>query len=466
MGARSRAGAGTVQHAATQHHSSRRAWRRGAGFTLTAALGVALTAAAGAPATAARPSTPQDSSAVLLEWNLRAQPITSSLRPTAHGQTRGIAMVAGAVYDAVNAVHGGHQPYLLDLDALDISPGASTDAAVATAAHHVLVALAPAQQATLDTALTATLATVPDGAAQDEGARAGEAAAEAMLEARQGDGFMAPFTFELGTGPGDWRPSPAGALDPDPWVGNLRPFLLESQDQFPSSGPNALTSRKYTKDFIEVKELGSLTNTTRTADQTKTAIFWQTAPAPLWHGMARDLIARHDLGAADAARLLASMSLAGADGAISCWNDKYNWYFWRPMAAIREADTDGNPATTGDPAWLPLFDPSTATTPPLSNPPFPEHPSGHGCVTGATLGAVESFFGTDKVTINVTSGRYPGDVRTFSRLSTAMDEVIDARVWGGIHFRAADVVGSEIGAKVARWTEKHYFQPVRGAGSS
>ena len=402
---------------------------------------------------------------MLLEWNLKAQAITTALRPSAHGQTRGIAMVAGAVYDAVNAIDRGHQPYLLDLEALGISPAASTDAAVATAAHDVLVALAPAQQATLDTALAATLATVPDGTGEDEGVRAGTAAAEAMLDARQGDGFMAPFTFELGTEAGDWRPFPAGALDPDPWVGNLRPFLINSPDQFHAAGPNSLTSRAYAKDFTEVKDLGSLVSTSRTPAQTKTAIFWQTAPAPLWHGMARDLIARHHLGAADAARLLASMSLAGADGAIACWNDKYHWQFWRPVAAIREADTDGNAATIADPAWLPLFDPSTATTPPLSNPPFPEHPSGHGCVTGATLGAVESFFGTDKVTINLVSGRFPAEVRTFSRLSTAMDEVIDARVWGGIHFRTADVVGSQIGSKVARWAEKNYFEPVHAGAS-
>jgi hypothetical protein len=189
---------------------------------------------------------------VLLEWNLRAQAVTTSLRPTAHGQARGTAMVAGAVYDAVNAVDRGHRPYLLNLRTLGIRRGASTDAAVATAAHHVLVALAPAQQATLDTAWSATLAAIPDGVAQDEGVRAGEAAAAAMLAARAGDGFMAPFTFDLGTGPGDWRPFPAGAFDPDPWVGQLKPFLLRSQDQFPSTGPNSLTSRRYTKEFNEV----------------------------------------------------------------------------------------------------------------------------------------------------------------------------------------------------------------------
>ena len=460
MRARSRAGAGTVQNTSPQHLLPGRARRRGAGFALTAALGVALTAIPGAPATAHPEHSTQASATVLLEWNLRAQAVTTSLRPTAHGQTRGIAMVAGAVYDAVNAIDRGHEPYLLDLRGLRIERGASTDAAVATAAHHVLVALAPAQQASLDSALAATLGAVPDGEAEDEGVRAGAAAADAMLDAREGDGFMAPFTFDLGTGPGDWRPFPAGALDPDAWVGNLRPFLIRSPDQFPSSGPNSLSSAKYTRDFTEVKELGSLTSTTRTADQTKTAIFWQAAPAPLWHGMARDLITRRGLGAADAARLLASMSLAGADGAISCWNDKYHWQFWRPVTAIREADTDRNPATTADPTWLPLFDPSTPSTPPLSNPPFPEHPSGHGCVTGATLTAVKNFFGTDKVTINLVSGRYPGEVRTFTRLSTVMDEVIDARVWGGIHFRSSDVAGTEIGKEVGRWTDLHYFRPV------
>lgn len=370
-------------------------------------------------------------------------------------------MVAGAVYDAVNAIDRSHQPYRLDVAALDIKPWASTDAAIATAAHDVLVAIVPqAQWAALDTALTTSLAAVPDGAGEDEGVRAGRAAAAAMVDLRRGDGFMSPFTFNLGTEPGDWRPSPATALDPDPWVGQLRPFLMRSPDQFRSSGPNALTSAEYAKDFNEVKELGSLTSTRRTADQTKAAIFWQTAPAPLWHGMARDLITRHGLSASEGARLIASMSLAGADGAIACWNDKYYWQFWRPNAAIREADTDDNPATVADPGWRPLFDPATATTPPLVNPPFPDHPSGHGCVSGATLDAVRTFFGTDKVSVRMASSRYPGETRDFSRLSLAMKEIIDARVWGGIHFRTADVVGANTGRKVGHWMEKHYFQPV------
>jgi hypothetical protein len=455
----SRSGAGTVHHTYARGLRPHKPWRRAAGFALTAALGTSIAAAAGTPATA-HPVASRTGSAVLLEWNLRSQGVTTALRPTAHGQTRGTAMVAGAVYDAVNAIDRGYEPYVLGIKSLRIKRWASIDAAIATAAHHVLVALAPDQQAGLDSAYSDTLAAIPDGRSQDEGVRAGAAAADAMLDSREGDGYRAAFTFNLGTEPGDWRPFPAGVFDPDPWVGQLRPFLIRSQDHFRSPGPNALTGRKYAKEFNEVKELGSLTSTRRTAAQTKTAIFWQTASAPLWHGMARDLITRHRLDAAAGARLLARMSLAGADGAISCWNDKYYWQFWRPVAAIREADTDDNQATVADPGWLPLFDPSTPTTPSLSNPPFPEHPSGHGCVTGATLDAVRTFFGTDKVTINVASSRYPGEVRSFSRLSVAMDEVIDARVWGGIHFRTADVAGATIGKKVGRWMDEHYFRPV------
>jgi hypothetical protein len=166
------------------------------------------------------------------------------------------------------------------------------------------------------------------------------------------------------------------------------------------------------------------------------------------------------VGAVDEARLLAMVNLAAADGAIACWNDKYYWNFWRPVAAIREAENDGNPATLADPAWKPLFDPSTPTTPPLVTPPFPDHPSGHGCVSGAVLHTAQDFFGTDKLGFNVYSSRFPGQPRHFDRLSAALKEVIDARVWGGIHFRTADVQGAVMGKKVAHWLDTHYFQAI------
>jgi hypothetical protein len=153
-------------------------------------------------------------------------------------------------------------------------------------------------------------------------------------------------------------------------------------------------------------------------------------------------------------------SLAAADGAIGCWNDKYYWNFWRPIDAIHDAANDGNPATETDADWKPLFDPSTPTTPPLSTPPFPDHPSGHSCVSSGTLHAIQEFFRTDKLAFDITSTRFPTQPRHYDRGSEALKEVLDARVWGGIHFRTADVQGAVIGKKVAHWERKHYFQPV------
>ena len=196
---------------------------------------------------------------------------------------------------------------------------------------------------------------------KDGGIAAGEAAAAAMLAARANDGRGGPFTFDIGTGAGRWRPLTPTALDPTPWVGNVRPFVLETPWQLRSEGPNPLTSRAYARDFAEVKRLGSLSSSARTADQTKAAIFWQAQPMALYGGAMRQLSAKRHLGIAANARLFAMVSLAAADGAISCWNDKYHWKFWRPIAAIREAATDGNPATVADPEWKPLFDPSTVT---------------------------------------------------------------------------------------------------------
>ena len=400
---------------------------------------------------------------VIGQWNLIAQQQTIPLRPTAHGESRGMAMVEGAVYDAVNAIDRGHEPYLVDPGQLGAQPWFSQDAAAATAAHDVLVAIAPGQQATLDGLYATTMAGITD-AFKAEGAAVGAAAADAMLAFRENDGFMAAFdwTLVIGPDPGDWRPMTPTALDPDPWVGSLKPFLIQSPDQFRSDGPNALTSGAYTKDFNEVKELGSRTSTARTDDETKAAVFWQFPPIALWNGLARSLAG--GLDTADQARLYAMINLAAADGAISCWNDKYFWNFWRPRAAIREADTDGNPQTVADPNWEPLFHPLTQTTPPLANPPFPDHPSGHGCVSGATIEAFQDFFGTDKMTFDVVGGRSLEGVaippRHFERFSDALKEVIDARVWGGIHFRTADVQGAVLGKKVAHWLVKHYFQPV------
>src|SRR5437868_6799329 len=403
------------------------------------------------------------------DWNLIA---SNSIVVTA-GQPPPVsvlhfAMVHGAVYDAVNAIDRGHQPYLLQPPS---NPTDSKEAAAATAAFHVLVGfpdlpgLFPAQQPTLQPQYDAYIAALPDNppGSKAAGVAIGETTARAMLQARMNDGRFGPPPALYPPAPGIWRPTPPNyANDPAPWVGNVRPFIVPSVEMLRTDGPNALTSAAYAEDFNEVKELGSLTSTTRTPDQTDAAIFWQDHAPALYNRIFRTLAASQNLDIVENARLFAMGNLAGADALIGCWNDKYYWQFWRPITAIREADTDGNPATVADPTWLPLFDPTTpvCNPPPLVTPPFPDHPSGHASATAAFTHTLKNFFGTDRIAFSAFSNK-SCTTRSFDRFSDALEEVIDARVWAGIHFRTADEQGARLGKKVAHYLKKHYFQPVR-----
>ena len=317
----------------------------------------------------------------MTDWNANASTaivVTAGQPPPA--AVLSFAMVQGAVYDAVNAIDRGHRSYLPQPPA---AAGASEDAAAATAALPTCwSSLFPLQQSTLDGQYRNVAGGDPGYAAGREGGRdrrrPGRGAA--MIAARANDGRGGPFTPVIGTTPGAWRPTPpAFALDPSPWVGNVRPFVVPNVAMLRSAGPNPLTSRAYAKDFNEVKAIGALHSTTRTPDQTDAAIFWQDHAFALWNRVFRTLAADHNLATADSARLLATTNLAAADAAIGCWNNKYHYNSWRPITAIREADTDGNPATTADPKWTPLFDPATpvaAGQAPLVTPPFPEtHPA-------------------------------------------------------------------------------------------
>jgi hypothetical protein len=380
-----------------------------------------------------------------------------------------MGMTQGVVYDAINAITPKHhRPYLLERR---FSARASEEAAAATAAYAVLSNIVSTVPATipfpnkgillgsLATQYDASLAAIPDTPFKTQGIAAGNAAAEAMIAARKDDGRFGPSQWVPNSAPGHWQPLlPNGTspLDPTPWVGGVRPFLLESSSQFRTAGPNALTSAAYAADFNEVKRLGGdgvVTPTERTAEQTRIAIFWQSAggPALLWSGVARNLAEdpAHPLDNADSARLLAMMNLSGADASINCWNDKYRFDFWRPWQAIRHADLDGNPATAPDTTWTPLL---TA--------PYPEHPSGHLCLDGAHLRVLQLFFGTDMMHFGVTSSQFGGETRFFDRFSDPLTEITDARVWAGLHFRTADVQGQNLGINVADYMADNYFQPV------
>jgi hypothetical protein len=421
-----------------------------------------------------------------IEWNAIASTSIMAAPPQGAGQpphaaVLSLAMVQGAVYDAVNAVDGGYQPYLLSPPVTLVgSEEDAENAASATAAFRVLAGfpdhvppdplagLFPAQRPTLQARYDASLALVPDGPAKTAGIAVGETTAAAMLTTRVNDGRFGPFTFVEGFDPGEWRLAPPQgptgivARDPAPWVGFVRPFLVPNVEMLRSDGPNALTSAAYAEDFNEIKELGSLTSTNRTADETAAAIFWQDSGPAIWNRVYRSLAMGHNLDIADSARLFAMTNLAAADGSIGCWNDKAYWSSWRPITAIREAASDGNPATEADPNWLPLFDPSVPVSgAPLVTPGFPDHPAGHTCISGATVHALQAFFGTDKVPFTAASNKCspaPCPPRSFDRFSDALKEIIDARVWGGIHFRTADVQGAILGKKVVHYMEKHYFQ--------
>ena len=286
----------------------------------------------------------------------------------------------------------------------------------------------------------------------------GRAAAGAMIDAREGDGRFGPSAWVSNDGPGHWQPLLSGAgvpvLDPTPWVGNVRPFLIQSPSQFRSTPPPALDSQQWATEFNEVKSLGRATGSTRTDDQTYRAKWWQSAPVLSWNEVARQLITRNELDAPDSARLLALQNLSSADAAINCWNDKYHFDFWRPWNAITRASEDGNPATDPDATWTALL---TA--------PYPEWTSGHNCLDGAHATVLRTFFGDDpeggpfQITSTFVNPGGPA-VRTFDTFSEPLTELIEARIWAGLHYRSGDVAGQVLGRNVANFGAANYFQPV------
>ena len=413
---------------------------------------------------------------VVTQWNLIAASTLAGLPQPAGGAAPAsqinMGMVQGAVYDAVNAITPKHfRPYLIERR---FGNTASDEAAVATAAYLVLkniVETVPQSisfptrgtvLASLETQYNISKNAIPDSPFKDQGIAAGTAAAEAMIDARKDDGRFGPSQFVPNPNPGYWDPvAPNGttAPDPTPWVGGVEPFLMQSSSQFRSPNPYALASAAYAADVNEVEKIGGdgvVTPSTRTPTQTYIAKWWQSNPVASWNDVARQLIARNHLDISDAARLLAMENLAAADAAINTWNNKYHFSFWRPFQAIRRAADDGNSATSPDLTWL--------TWTPLISAPYPEYTSGHMGLDGSHTTVLQKFFG------NAPAGGYqitsafvnPGGpaTRTFSSFSQAVDEIVEARIWAGLHFRNADVQGVQLGTNVANFAAANYFEPV------
>jgi hypothetical protein len=363
------------------------------------------------------------------------------------------AYVTIAVFDSVMAIKGGHRPFAVDVDA---PRGASAEAAVAAAAHRILVHYLPAQAPTiLDPAYASSLSTIPDGKAKTDGIAVGEQVADLLIAQRADDGFRAPATYTPPNPPipGVWIPTaptpPIGTS-----IGLMEPFSLDSADQFRPDEPPALGSKKWARDYNEVKEIGSSTSTTRTPEQTVAARFWAEPPVPQARGSFRKFVLDHDLDVVNAARFMAMVSVVYADAVIACFDAKYHYAFWRPITAIRAGDTDGNDATVGDPAWSTLL-PAT--------PNHPEYPSAHSCITPAGGRVIARFLGTNRIAFTVPSLTGLGD-RHFDRPRDLQYEVSNARIWGGIHYRSSIEDGIKIAKKTANQVLAHHFQRVRGHG--
>ena len=370
--------------------------------------------------------------------------------------TRMAAIVQVAVFDAVNGIDRHYRPVYVPPAA---SPGASQRAAAVQAAYATLVSLYPAQKASFDQQRATSLAAITESNdAVQRGLAWGQTVAEQILAWRSQDGFSdAPPAYTGGTLPGQWRPTPP-AMAPGlvPQLATTTPWVIRSPSQFRTQGPPDMTSDQYTSDFNETKSMGTSTNSGRTADQTLYAKFWQAGDPPdYWDQVVISLASRQQYSMSRTARLLALVNLGMADAIIGCWDAKYHYSSWRPITAIQLGDTDGNDATAADPAWTPL----------ITTPPFPEYPSAHSCASGAAAQILSQTFG-EETSFNMTSNAMAGVTRNFTSFSAALEEVRNARVFGGIHFRTATVDGTALGISVANYVLTHALAANEGRSNS
>jgi hypothetical protein len=432
------------------HLGVRRRFAKGAAVILLTSLVVMAPTTATAKDSAANRS---GDPGVISEWNeiaqqtLVAENTNNTKQPIEDILYMGF--VQAAVYNAVVGIEGRYEPYHFKARE---HHRASSQAAAVAAAHKILVTYSPAAKADLDAKYAASLAKIPNGKAKTRGIAFGKLAARTLIAQRAHDGRNAEIVFEKKPAPGVWRPTPpASAPFSAPWLGFVTPLLVRSGAQFGKIGPPpGLTSARYTRDFKEVKALGSVNSTERTADQTDTALFYSGSAFVQFNAALRDQVDVRKLDIVDAARMFAAVEMSFADAEISVWYSKYVYGFWRPITAIQLADTDGNPATTADPAWAPL----------RPTPPYPDYVSGYSGGIGAFTRALQDTLDTRHLQLTFISTAVPNVKRFYDSGTTARQDVVDARVWLGYHFRTADTRGARMGQQVAEWGLDHYFGPA------
>ncbi len=389
---------------------------------------------------------------VILQWNNVSLTAIQTAQYRATQASRVLAMVHAAMYDSINCIDQNCQPYFVNIAAPQT---VSREAAAAGAAYTVLVSLFPAQQAAFDTALADSLMHVPDGIAENNGIAFGASVGNQILLWRADDhsGDMVPYV--PGTDPGDWQPTPptySPAMSPN-WA-IVTPFAMSSNSQFRPAGPLDLASAEYAQDLNEVKALGASVSAIRTQEQSDIALFWMDMPGTVttvgrWNQIAQHVAGQRSTNLWQNARLFALLNIALADAGIAAWDCKYEYNFWRPITAIRAADTDGNPLTEPDAAWEPF----------IMTPAFPEYVSAHSLFSAAAAHILVNYFGTDNIDFMVSYYMMPMDMRTYHSFVQAAQEAGASRIYGGIHFASANVNALAAGEALAGYVYNNFLRP-------
>jgi PAP2 superfamily len=392
----------------------------------------------------------QKATNIVVEWNKSLLTIvrTPGAQPSTVHPTRSFAILHAAIYDAVNAIAKTHEPFLVRLPG--VPHNASQRAAAAAAAHRVLVSLYPQFQSGLDNQLQQDLDQIANSSRKAEGVRVGETVADHILGLRKNDGSDAtPSAFVPGNAPGDYQLTPPNFAPAQftHWS-HVTPFTLERARQFRPGPPPALTSDAYSNAFNEVKANGIVNSASATADQALTGRFWNGPIQNYWNEIAQTVSEARGLDTAETARLFALLDLAIADSVIAFYDAKYTFNFWRPVTAILGAGTDGNPATTADPNWVPEVG-RTA--------PDPSYPGAHGVISSAGVFVLASFFHQNHFAFTVTSEVLPGVSRSFTSFSDAATEASLSRIFAGQHFRFDQVAGNTLGRNVADFVVDHFL---------
>jgi len=382
---------------------------------------------------------------VIIDWNEKAVANVLARNMGPPTAERVIAMVHLAMFDSINSIERRYQPYAVQLPA---AGGTSREAAAASAAGTVLAALDPPKQAEIKAMLGASLAAIPEGDGKAKGIALGEAVAAKILEARANDGSGAPDDYRYSTKPGAYVPTPAMFVPM--WPG-VKPFAMTSGSQFRPAPPIALTSAEWTADYNEIKSLGRIDSTTRTAKQTEDARFWLATGGNVYYPVTRSLAKAKNLSLIESARLFALVAVARLDATIAVFDAKYQFGFWRPITAIRNGDTDDNPATERDATWRPIAD----------TPMHPEYPCAHCILAASMAGALETVFGSaDVPEFSTTSPTLPGITHRWSNLRDFVKEVSEARIFAGFHYRFSSRVGADMGHRIGAYVAKTVMQPA------